>query len=67
MITSAENTGWEGDVEIANPTRSGLLAPSIVRPAKLATVDLARIIRALGAISDQEFSSVRQAISRSLG
>lgn len=67
MITSAENAGWEGDVEIANPDLCGLRAPSIVRPAKLATVDINRVVQTLGRIREQEFASVHDAIIRSLG
>ena len=39
MITSAENRGWPGDVGISDLGAAGLPAPSIVRPAKIATVD----------------------------
>ena len=39
MITSAENRGWPGDVVISDLRDAGLPAPSIVRPAKIATVD----------------------------
>ncbi|HUC09846.1 MAG TPA: type II toxin-antitoxin system PemK/MazF family toxin [Stellaceae bacterium] len=39
MITSAAHRGWPGDVPISDPDASGLPAPSIVRPAKLATID----------------------------
>ena len=39
MITSAANRGWEGDVDIADVTLAGLPAPSIVRTAKIATID----------------------------
>jgi mRNA interferase MazF len=67
MITSAENAGWEGDVEIADPVRSGLRVPSLIRPAKLATVDLNRITRRLGSIDEQEFGLVRATVSGLLG
>jgi mRNA interferase MazF len=67
MITSAENAGWEGDVEIADPDRSGLRAPSLIRPAKLATVDLTRIVRRLGSIDEREFTLVRATIGDLLG
>jgi mRNA interferase MazF len=67
MITSAQNAGWEGDVEIVDPARSGLRAPSLIRPAKLATVDLARIVRQLGPIDEREFNLVRGTISGLLG
>jgi len=39
MITSAENRGWPDDVRISDLRTAGLPAPSIVRPAKIATVD----------------------------
>jgi mRNA interferase MazF len=47
MITSAENRGWPGDVGISDLSAAGLPAPSIVRPAKIATVD-ARDAQQLG-------------------
>ena len=49
MITSAENRGWPDDVGISDLPAAGLPAPSIVRPAKLATVD-ARDAQRLGAL-----------------
>jgi mRNA interferase MazF len=67
MITSAENAGWPDDVKIADPVRSGLRAPSVIRPAKLATIDIDRALQTLGVISEREFASVREAITRSLG
>jgi mRNA interferase MazF len=39
MITSAENRGWRGDVSISDLTHSGLSAESIVRTAKIATIE----------------------------
>ena len=39
MITSAANRGWKGDVDIADITLAGLPAPSVVRTAKIATID----------------------------
>ena len=40
MITSAENRGWDGDVAISNLDMAGLPAPSVVRCAKIATIDM---------------------------
>ena len=37
MITSAQHIGWPGDVAISDLGGAGLPAPSIVRPAKIAT------------------------------
>jgi len=40
MITSAENRAWPGDVPFGNfYAQSGLPAPSVVRPCKLATIE----------------------------
>jgi mRNA interferase MazF len=39
MITSAENRGWQGDVSVSDLTHSGLPAESVVRTAKIATID----------------------------
>lgn len=40
MITSAENRGWPGDVEIADLAGVGLPVASVVRTAKIATVEM---------------------------
>lgn len=42
MITAAENRAWDDDVPIPDHHAVGLPIPSIVRPAKVATVDAAR-------------------------
>jgi mRNA interferase MazF len=39
MVTSAANRGWHGDVEISDLRMAGLPVPSVVRPAKLATIE----------------------------
>lgn len=49
MITSAANRGWRGDVPISDLASTGLPAPSIVRPAKIATVE-ARDAEPLGSL-----------------
>lgn len=38
MITSAENRPWTGDVPIPRHLDVGLPAPSVIRPAKVATI-----------------------------
>jgi mRNA interferase MazF len=42
MITAAENRSWHGDVPIPDHHAVGLPIPSIVRPAKIATVEASR-------------------------
>ena len=39
MITSAENRGWPGDVLIENLEGTGLPVPSVIRTAKIATIE----------------------------
>ena len=39
MITSAENRGWPGDVPVENLKMAGLPVPSLIRSAKIATID----------------------------
>ncbi len=39
MITSAENRRWPDDVPVADLKRAGLPVPSLVRSAKIATID----------------------------
>jgi mRNA interferase MazF len=60
MITSAENRDWPDDVPISDLHTAGLPAPSIVRPAKIATVD-ARDAQPLGTlpIADREAAASR--------
>lgn len=42
MITSAGNRSWPTDVAIADHLAAGLPAPSLIRCAKIATIDAAR-------------------------
>lgn len=39
MITSADNRGWPDDLPVANLKLAGLPVPSIIRSAKIATID----------------------------
>jgi mRNA interferase MazF len=39
MITSAENRGWPGDVAVSDLAVAGLPAESVVRTAKVATIE----------------------------
>ena len=48
MITSADNEPWSCDVPIADLKRAGLPAPSVVRPAKIACIEPARVLRRAG-------------------
>jgi mRNA interferase MazF len=50
MITSAENRGWPDDLPVARLSDAGLPAPSVIRPAKIATIEAEQASR-LGRIS----------------
>jgi len=45
MITSSSNGGWEGDVELSDLGLAGLGSASVVRTAKVATIDQKDAIR----------------------
>ena len=66
MITSAENRGWPDDVGILDLDGAGLPAPSIVRPAKIATVD-ARDAQRLGTLSIVDREAVAAGLRRIIG
>ena len=69
MITSSENRGWHGDVEISDLVISGLPAPSIVRTAKIATIeasDADRIGRLSAPDRLQVARCIRSALRRAL-
>jgi len=57
MITSAANRGWPGDVWIDDLSRAGLPAASVVRTAKIATIDLARAER-IGSLAQGTMAAV---------
>ena len=67
MITSAENEPWPCDVTIADLKRAGLPAPSVVRPAKIACIEPARIERRAGRLDKQTARVVARRIGRFLG
>ncbi len=50
MITSAENRGWPEDLPITRLADTGLPAPSVIRPVKIATIEAAQATR-LGRVS----------------
>lgn len=45
MITSAENRGWAGDVPVTNLRAAGLPVASVVRTAKIATIEADDAVR----------------------
>jgi mRNA interferase MazF len=67
MITSADNAPWSCDVDIADLARAGLPAPSVVRPAKIACIEPARIERRAGRLDKATARAVAQKLKGFLG
>lgn len=67
MITSALHSRLTHDVEIDDLTRAGLSSPSIIRPAKIANVEPARIIRRAGRLKAQHADIVFDAVKSFIG
>ena len=62
MITSAENERWSCDVAIRDVTRAGLPASSVVRPAKIACIEPARVLRRAGTLDRETARLVAEQI-----
>lgn len=59
MITSAENRAWPSDVAIDDLAGTGLPVPSLIRTAKIATID-ARDAEPLGRIDVARQDAVKR-------
>ena len=66
MITSAENRGWPGDVPVNNLATTGLPVPSVIRTAKIATIEASDATR-LGKISRALVRQVANRLRQELG
>ena len=66
MITSAANRGWPGDVPVTNLAAAGLPAPSVIRTAKIATIEASAAAR-LGKVSPALFRQVAMRLEQALG
>ena len=66
MITSAENRGWPEDVAVPRHVSAGLPAPSVIRAAKIATIDASDAIR-LGRVAPATLRQVLTMMARTLG
>lgn len=62
MITSAEHRAWGGDVGIANLSKAGLPVASVVRTAKIATIE-ARDAEVLGSVDRRTRNAVIRRIA----
>ena len=66
MITSAENRGWPDDVPVANLKLAVLPVPSLIRSAKIATIDASDASK-LGRVSPAQLRRVTSKIKQRLG
>ena len=66
MITSAENRGWPDDMPVTNPKLAGLPVPSVIRSAKIATIDASDASK-LGRVSAAQVRLVTGKIKQRLG
>ncbi|MCJ8520657.1 type II toxin-antitoxin system PemK/MazF family toxin [Rhizobium tarimense] len=66
MITSAENRSWTDDVAIVDYLAAGWPPPSVVRPAKIATVE-ARHVEPIGQAAEEVTLQVMERVSTILG
>ncbi len=66
MITSAENRGWPDDVPVTNLKMAGLPSPSLIRSAKIATIDAADASK-LGQVSAAQLRLVTGKLMQGMG
>ena len=66
MITSAENRGWPGDVAVDDLFMAGLPVASVVRTAKIATIE-ARDAQRLGRITVGPMQVIGRHLAVALG
>jgi mRNA interferase MazF len=66
MITSAENRRWPGDLAIVDLSVAGLPAPSVIRTAKIATIEASDATR-IGRIVPSLYRRVSSRLSENLG
>lgn len=66
MVTSAENRGWSDDVPVLDHKAAGLPIASLIRCAKMATIEAADA-EPLGRVSDVETARVMANLRARLG
>ncbi len=65
MVTSAANRGWPGDVTVSDLAAAGLPAASVVRSAKIATIEL-RDVERIGALPLDDRTQIAEALRTNL-
>ena len=67
MITSARNPAWPDDIAVPDDPSTGLPAPSVVRPAKIATLDEPRLLRRIGRLPGAPWAHLASYLNANLG
>jgi mRNA interferase MazF len=67
MITSAANAGWASDIGISDLAAAGLTSPSVIRPAKIATIDVSRIVHVAGHLPESDAEALAHALKTFTG
>jgi mRNA interferase MazF len=62
MIANVQHAAWEGDVRMSNLKGAGLAVASIVRPAKLATIDESAVLHAVGSLPTKDRARVLESL-----
>jgi mRNA interferase MazF len=65
MVTSAANRGWRGDVQVSDLALAGLPASSVVRCAKIATIE-AQDAEQIGQLPSADRAQVMEAMRERL-
>ncbi|MBS0279174.1 MAG: type II toxin-antitoxin system PemK/MazF family toxin [Proteobacteria bacterium] len=63
MVTSASNPRWDCDIDITKVSSTGLPAPSRIRPVKIATADVSRVIRRIGRLAPADRKALQDMLS----
>ncbi len=66
MITSAQNRGWPDDVPVGDLAVAGLPVPSVIRTAKIATIEASDATK-LGKVPAALFRQVARRLGQVLG
>lgn len=65
MITSVKNQGWSGDISVSDLSQAGLPVASVVRTAKIATIEGREAVR-IGILPLANRGAVREQVSEIL-
>ena len=67
MITSDRGERQPGDAPLGDLAAAGLPAPSVVRASKIATIEVARVVRGAGRLSAADEAAARLALRSCAG